>query len=131
VLPCQGTAKQTAPIAAYYRGTRRIAVNANDVMAVLRCAMMINYSKMGIKATEISACYIRAGGAMAMFSGRIDLNSIRMMGRWHSDGMMSYLHIQAQLIINKYAVCVRVYNRGTYTFLLDETVPIIDTYGDD
>jgi hypothetical protein len=50
-------AKNTAPIAAYYRSTQHTAVKAKD-------AMPINYSKMGIKTTEISACSHCAGMAM-------------------------------------------------------------------
>jgi hypothetical protein len=66
--------------------------------------------------------------AMAMLCCRIDLDSIHMMGRWHSDAMMQYLHIQAHPIINSYVT--RMFNHGTYAFLPDETVPIININGD-
>jgi hypothetical protein len=122
-------AKCTAPIAEYYRDIRCTAIKAKDVTAVLGCAMTMNYTKTGITATEISVHSLRAGGAIFMLCGKIDFDSIQMMGRWHSDAMMRYLHIQAQPIINKYAA--KMYNRGTYTFLPDETVPIIDNYGDE
>jgi hypothetical protein len=36
---------------------------------------------------------------MAMLCGDLDLNNIRMMGIWHSNAIMRYLHIQAQPII--------------------------------
>jgi hypothetical protein len=123
--------KQTVLIATYYRGNQRTIVNSkvNDVPAVLRCAMKINYSKTGITAMEISAHSLLAGGTMAMIFERIDLYSIQMMGRWNSDDMMRYLHIQAQPIINNYDA--RMYNHGTCAFLPDETVPITDNYGDD
>jgi hypothetical protein len=65
---------------------------------------------------------------MAMIFGKIDINSICMMGRWHSDAMMRYLHVQAQPIIGNYAA--KMFNKGTYTFQPDETVPIIDVYDD-
>jgi hypothetical protein len=122
-------AKQTAPVAAYYRGTRRTTVKAKDVTDVFLCAMTIYYTKVGIKATEISAPSLRAGGAMVMVFGWIELDTIWMMGKWHSDAMMSYLHIQAQPIINNYAA--RMYNRGTCVFLPDEAVHIIENYVDD
>jgi hypothetical protein len=66
---------------------------------------------------------------MALLHGKVDLSNIRMMGRWHSDAMMRYLHVQAQPILGKYAA--RMFNKGTYSFLPDETVPIIDVYDDD
>jgi hypothetical protein len=40
---------------------------------------------------------------MTMLFGRIDMDSIRMMSRWHSYAMMRYIHIQAQPIFNNYA----------------------------
>jgi hypothetical protein len=51
-------------------------------------AMMMNYRKTGIRASEISARSLCAGVAMAILCGRIDLESILLMGRWHSDAMM-------------------------------------------
>jgi hypothetical protein len=69
-------------------------------MDVLHCAMTMNYSKTGIKATEISDHFVRAAGAMAMIFGWIDLDSIRMMGHWYIGYIMRFLHIQAQPIIN-------------------------------
>jgi hypothetical protein len=50
-------------------------------MDVLRCAMTLNCSKMGIKATKISVRSLWTGGAMAMLFGWIGLDSIQMMGR--------------------------------------------------
>jgi hypothetical protein len=57
------------------------------------------------------------------------MNNIRMMGRWNSDAMMRYLHVQAQPVMGDYST--HMFNQGTYIFLLDETVPIIDLYDDD
>jgi hypothetical protein len=96
-------------------------------MDVLFHTMTINFQRMGVHAREISARSLRAGGAMAMLQGRIDMDSILMMGHWHSDAMMHYLHIQAAPIRNGYAA--KISNEGHYTFQPDETVPIID--GDD
>jgi hypothetical protein len=66
---------------------------------------------------------------MALLHSKVDLSNIRMMGRWHSDAMMRYLHIHAQPILGNYAA--RMFHEGTYSFLPDETVPIIDVYDDD
>jgi hypothetical protein len=82
----------------------------------------------GIPASEISARLLRGGGAMVMLCGNIDLNNIQTMGRWHSDAMMRYLHIQAQPIIGNYAAIMM--NVGNYAFQPKETAPIIDVYND-
>jgi hypothetical protein len=122
-------ATSVTPLAAFYRGRRRTLIKVKDVTEVLRNAMRLNVHCTGIEASEVSARSLRAGGAMALLRGRVDLNNIRMMGRWNSDAMMRYLHVQAQPILGNYANCM--FNQGTYSFLPDETVPIIDVYDDD
>jgi hypothetical protein len=118
----------TTPLASYYLTNRRTAVKPKDVTDTLRHAMRINVHRTGIQETDISARSLRAGGAMAMLFGKIDMNNIRLMGRWHSDAMMRYLHGQAQPIVGRFAEVM--YNNGAYTFQPDETVPIIDSYDD-
>jgi hypothetical protein len=86
-------------------------VKANDVTLLLRNAVRINVHHTGIKASEVSARSLRAGGAMSLLHGRANLNNIPMMGRWHSDAMMRYLHVQAQPILGNYAA--RMFNEGT------------------
>jgi hypothetical protein len=90
--------------------------------------MRLNFHRTGIKAADISARFLRTSGAMAMFFGKIDINNIHVMGHWHSDFTMSYLHVQAQPIAGRFAEVM--YNNGAYAFQPDETVPIIDTYDD-
>jgi hypothetical protein len=116
-------------LAALYRGHHRTLIKAKDVTDVLRNAMRLNVHRTGIEASEVSARSLRAGGAMALLHGRVDLSNIRMMGRWNSDAMMRYLHVQAQPILGNYAK--RMFNKGTNSFLPDETVSIINVYDDD
>ena len=59
---------------------------------------------------------------MALLCGEIDADLIKILGRWHSDAMMRYLHQQAQPIMRKFAKAM--FNNGTYSFLPEETVPI-------
>jgi hypothetical protein len=66
---------------------------------------------------------------MALLHGHSDMNNIHMMGRWNSNAMMRYLHVQDQPVMDNYTA--RMFNQGTYSFLLDETIPIIDVYDDD
>jgi hypothetical protein len=91
--------------------------------------MRINIHRTGIEPLEISARSLRAGRDMALLHGKVDLSNIRIMGRWHSDAIMRYLHVHTHPILGKYAA--RMFNEGTYSFLTDETVPIIDVYDDD
>jgi hypothetical protein len=122
-------ASLSTPLASFYRGNRRTLVKPRDVTEVLRYEMRLNIHRTGIEPLEISARSLRAGGTMALLHGKVDLSNIRMMGRWYSDAMMRYLHVQAQPILGKYAA--RMFNEGNYSFLPDEAVPIIDVYDDD
>jgi hypothetical protein len=76
------------PVASFYRGNRRTLVRAKYVTEVLRHAMRMNIHRTGIEPLEISAQSLRAGGAMTLLHGKVDLSSIRMVSRWHSDTMM-------------------------------------------
>ena len=59
---------------------------------------------------------------MALLCAKVDPNLIQMLGRWHSDAMMRYLHLQAQPIMKRFAASM--FNNGTYSFLPEESVPI-------
>jgi hypothetical protein len=119
---------QQVPIASYYATSRRTAVKPKDVPNTLCTDMSLNFHRIGINASDISARSLRASGAMAMFAGDMDMNNIRLMGRWNSDAMMRYLHGQAQPIVGKFAA--RMFNDGAFAFQPDETVPSIDNYAD-
>jgi hypothetical protein len=114
-------AKSTAPIAAYYCDSRCIAVKAHDVTDTLRSAMTANIHGTGVQAHKISARSLRAGGAMALLCGKVDFDLIRILGRWHSDAMIQYLHMQAQSVMQNFAA--NMFNNGTHDFLPDEMVP--------
>jgi hypothetical protein len=86
--------------------------------------MTVNFHRTGITADEASARSLRAGGAMALLCGKVDMNLIQMLGRWHRDAMIRYLHMQAQPIVQHFAA--KMYNYGNYSFLPDETVPLLD-----
>jgi hypothetical protein len=118
--------KPNTRISLFYRNYSRIAIKAKDVTDVLRHAMTINYYCTGIHTSEISARSLQAWGANAILCWKIDVQNIRMMGRWRSDAMMQYLQIQAALVLKKYAA--KICNEDTYTFQPDKTVPIIDVY---
>jgi hypothetical protein len=61
---------------------------------------------------------------MALLCGNIDHNTIRMLGQWHSDAMVRYLHLQAKLLMRKFTPTM--FNHGSYSFLPMDTVPISD-----
>jgi hypothetical protein len=48
----------------------------------------------GISASDISIRSLRASGAMALLCAKVDTDTIRLLGRWRSDEMLRYLHVQ-------------------------------------
>jgi hypothetical protein len=117
-------AKCTVPIASIYVRNRRTAIKAKQITDTIRQAMIINFHRTGINPAEVSARSLRAGGAMALICSKLDKNLIRMLGRWHSDAMIRYLHMQAQPIVQHFAS--KMYNNVTYSVLPDETVPLLN-----
>jgi hypothetical protein len=77
--------------------------------------MIFNFHRTGIIPDEVSAHSLRAGGAMALPCGKVNKNLIQMVGRWHIDAMIRYLHMQSQPIVQHFAATM--HNNGTYSFL--------------
>lgn len=72
----------------------------SDITTLLRRAVALLPPALTDFATrDISARSTRAGGAMAMLCGGIDSDRIRLIGRWRSDEMYRYLHVQAQPVM--------------------------------
>jgi hypothetical protein len=113
----------TVPIASLYVQSHLTAIKAQHITETIRQAMTVNFYRTGITAEEVSARSLRAGGAMALLCGKVD-NLIQILGLWHSDAMIRYLHMQTQPIVQHFAE--KMYNNGNYSFLPDETVPLLD-----
>lgn len=120
-------ATAATPIASYYspKHKKLLPIKAKDVTEVLRTAAAVNQRDTGLHPKEISARSLRAGGAMALLCGKIDDNLIKLLGRWHSDAMIRYLHVQAEPLMRHFAKAM--FNNGAYTFHPGELVPISPT----
>jgi hypothetical protein len=55
---------------------------------------------------DVSVRSTRAGGAMALLCAGVDSDRLRMIGRWKSDEMFRYLHVQAQPVMNGLAAAM-------------------------
>jgi hypothetical protein len=86
--------------------------------------MTANFHRTGISVDEVSANSLSAGGAIALLCGNVDMNLIHILGRWHIDTMIRYLHMQAQPMFQHFTA--KMYNNGNCSFLPDETVPLLD-----
>jgi hypothetical protein len=102
------------PLCAFRKGNRWIHVTSNMVTNELRCAASDN-PQLGIDPSKITARSLRAGGAMALLCGKVDTDTIRLVGRWHSDAMFRYLHGQALPIIKNLAQTMLLHGCFTLT----------------
>lgn len=111
------------PIASYVYRHRLTRITAADVTTTVKSAATSLYPLTGLSAAEVSGRSLRAGGAMALLCANVDPNTIKLLGRWHSDAMVRYLHVQAQPITQR--LSARMFNNGRYTFLPTDTVPTV------
>jgi hypothetical protein len=109
------------PIASFFQTNRFYPVRSSAVTGALRTACLVLGSSLGILPSDISARSLRAGGAMALFCAKIDTDTIRLLGRWRSDEMMRYLHLQAQPIMRDFARLMLA--GGSYSFIPGQTTP--------
>jgi len=73
-----------------WRPVRSMAITQS-----LRVAAQATASSLNVNPSLISARSLRAGGAMALLCANVDTDVIRLVGRWKSDEMLRYLHVQA------------------------------------
>jgi hypothetical protein len=116
------------PLATYFTpaSTGAAAVHGHPVTAakitdLLRTCTRAIGPTLGLLPKDISARSLRAGGAMALLCANVDSDMIRLLGRWHSDVMLRYLHIQAQPIMKQYAS--KMLTGGNYVLQPGQDVP--------
>ena len=78
---------------------------AADITRRLRLALAI-YPNPAYAASDISARSTRSGSAMAMLCAGIDRDRMRLVGRWRSDELFRYLHVQAQPVMTGIAAAM-------------------------
>jgi hypothetical protein len=100
---------------------RTMCVTAAHITAMLRIAATACHSTYGINPADISARSLRAGGAMALLCAGVDTDVIRLVGRWRSDEMLRYLHLQAYPLMHAFAS--KMLSHGSYTLLPGQTIP--------
>ena len=89
-------------------------IKSRHITNALRHGAELCRSTTGIDPALLSARSLRPGGATALMMADIDTDHICLMGRWKSDAMFCYLHIQAAT--NKRAFAQRMLDNGSYTF---------------
>ena len=99
--------KYNAPAAAplshyFYKGEWKY-VKPTDITLMLRNAIAIMGHAVGFNKADVSARSLRAAGAMALLCANIDHDRIKLVGRWRSDEMLRYLHVQAAPVMRHFS----------------------------
>jgi len=118
----QHNAPPDTPLCAYYVDGTQKHVSAGDVTAALRASVTVVGHLVGFQTKDISARSLRAAGAMALLCAHVDTDIIRLVGRWRSDEMLTYLHVQAEPVMRDFASMMVV--GGNYTLLPAQDNPI-------
>jgi len=119
----ENNAPPSTPLAVYVRpGDGLTKIAPADITTMLRTAATALGPSIGFLAKDISARSLRAGGAMALLCAHVDTDTIRLIGRWRSDEMLRYLHVQAEPIMRDFAK--KMLLDGAFTLLPSQDVPM-------
>ena len=118
---CDHHAHPTTPLATYYHHHTPTPLLAADITQALKHAVTYLGPSLGFTAKEISARSMRASGAMALYHSKVDALTIRLVGRWNSDAMLDYLHLQSEPAMR--GLSEKMVRFGEYHLHPDELVP--------
>ena len=92
------------PLAVYFNNNAWHKVTPTDITTLLRTATItLGPANLGFNPADITARCLRAAGAMALLCAHVDSDLIRLLGRWRSDEMLRYLHLQAEPVMRHFA----------------------------
>ncbi len=69
----------------------------------------------GIQSHQVSIRSLRSSGAMSLLCAKVDTDMIRLLGRWRSDEMMRYLHVQTFPLVAPLAA--QMLQHGNFTLI--------------
>jgi hypothetical protein len=110
----QFNAPPTTPLYSFFE-THWRRIDTTILTTYLRNAVTTLGARFGIAASDVSVRSLRSSGAMALLCARVDTDMIRLLGRWRSDEMLRYLHVQTFPIVAPLAAQMR--QHGSFTMM--------------
>ena len=107
------------PLSRLFDTTAR--VTAAVITTTIRDSVGFLGPELGFLPSDVSARCLRAAGATALLLARVDPDVIRLIGRWRSDEMLRYLHVQAYSLMKDYSRLML--SSGDYTLIPNQLVP--------
>jgi hypothetical protein len=111
-----------APLATFVHRSKTLLISPAHITNAVRASAALLGPSLGFLPSDINARSLRAAGAMALLCAHVDRDVIRLLGRWRSDQMLRYLHVQAELVMRHFAR--RMMQDGDFTFLPNQHVPL-------
>ena len=115
----QHSAPVDTPIARVFGSTS--TVTSSFITTTIRDSVLSLGPALGFLPSDVSARCLRAAGATALLLAQVDPDVIRLIGRWRSDEMLRYLHVQAYPLMKDYAR--RMLTSGNYSLIPNQLVP--------
>jgi len=113
------SAPSSTPIARVFGATS--TVTAAAITTCIRDSVTHLGPQLGFLPSDVSARCLRVAGATALLLANVDPDVIRLIGRWRSDEMLRYLHVQAYPLMKHYAQ--KMLSAGMYTLIPNHLVP--------
>jgi len=118
----QHHAPTSTPLATAYHHQRPTAILPADITQALRVSVALIGPRLGFLPSDISARCLRAAGATALLCADVDSCHIQLLGRWRSDEMLRYLHLQAQPLMKDFSR--KMLLGGSYHLIPNQLVPL-------
>ena len=113
------SAPSQTPLARVFYTTTR--VTASLLTTCIRDSVSHLGPSLGFLPQDVSARCLRAAGATALLLAKVDPDVIRLIGRWRSDEMLRYLHVQAYPLMKDYSR--QMLSAGMYSLIPNHLVP--------
>ena len=84
-------------------GSNFTPLPSSCITSLLRASCIALHNPSGFLPSHVTARSLRASGATALLNQHIDRNTIQLLGRWHSDSMLRYLHVQAHSVMQHFS----------------------------
>ena len=91
----------TTPLAMVYHQNKWKKITSASITSTLRDTVRFLGHDLGFLPADVSARCLRAAGANALLLAKIDPDVIRLIGRWRSNEMLRYLHVQAAPLMSQ------------------------------
>jgi hypothetical protein len=92
--------KPDHPLSSYLTASKSYCYLAFHDITQILCASALHHMCFCVNSASAECHSLCASEAMALFSCRVDALLITLVGHWHSDAVLHYLHVQSHPIMS-------------------------------